>query len=67
MKFRVNINETLTRSVVVDAHNEKDAEYKVKQLYKREKIVLDYGDFVGEPTIDCVCQCSDLDECTKFD
>ncbi|MBR5651819.1 MAG: DpnD/PcfM family protein [Bacteroidales bacterium] len=53
MKYLVNIEEVLSRDVVIEAENENDAEDKVEQLYHECKIVLDYNDFIGEPTIKC--------------
>lgn len=37
MKYLVNVEEILTRDVVVDAESEELAEIKVKQLYRDEK------------------------------
>jgi hypothetical protein len=59
MKYLVNIEEVLTRDVVVDAENEEDAEIKVKHLYRDEEIVLDYDDFIGQPTIRCIQRCNE--------
>lgn len=67
MKYLVNVEEILTRDVVIEAKDENDAEDKVKQLYHDCKIILDYHDFVGEPTIKCKCICADTEECTEFD
>ena len=67
MKYLVNVEEILTRDVVIEAEDEADAEDKVEQLYNECKIVLDYHDFVGEPTIKCKRICSDNEECTEFD
>lgn len=66
MKFLVNIEETLTRNVIVEAENQEDAEDKVEQLYRDCKIVLDYSDFIGEPTIECKRICDESEECTEF-
>ena len=59
MKYLVNIEEVLSRDVVIEAENENDAEDKVEQLYHECKIVLDYHDFIGEPTIKCKRVCAD--------
>lgn len=67
MKYLVNIEEILTRDVVVDAKSEEDAEIIVKHLYRDGKIVLDYGDFIGEPTIKCKQSCNETVDCKVFD
>jgi len=59
MKYIVNIEEILSRNIIVDAKNEEDAEYQVKQLYHSKKVVLDAGDFIGEPTIKCQRVCAE--------
>lgn len=66
MKFLVNVEEILTRDVIIEAENESEAEDKVEQLYRDCKIVLDYSDFVGEPAIKCKRTCSEAEECTEF-
>lgn len=67
MKYLVNVEEILTRDVVIEAEDEADAEYKVERLYFDEKIVLNDGDFIGEPTIKCQRICNEMEECTEFD
>lgn len=66
MKYLVNVEEILTRDVIVEAEDETDAEYKVERLYFDEKIVLNDNDFIGEPTIKCKRICSEIEECTEF-
>lgn len=66
MKYLVNIEEILSRDVVVEAECEEDAEIKVEYLYQNEKIVLDYSDFIGEPTIKCKRICNESEDCTEF-
>lgn len=46
MKYQVTITETLSRTVDVEAHNEREAEEAIRELYRGEDIVLDSGDFV---------------------
>lgn len=41
MKYKVNIEELLSRIVEVEADNEEDAENKVRVMYNKEEIVLD--------------------------
>ena len=67
MKYLVNVEEILSRDIIIEAEDETDAEYKVEQLYHQEKIVLDYSDFIGEPTIKCLRICDDAEECTELD
>ncbi len=66
MKFLVNIEEILTRDVIVEAEDENDAESIVEGLYYDCKIVLNDNDFIGEPTIKCKRKCSETEECTEF-
>ena len=44
MKYRVNIEEILSRVIEVEADNPEDAEYKAEQMYKNEEVVLDAND-----------------------
>ena len=66
MKYLVNIEETLTRNVIVEAKDAEEAEYKVEQLYRDRAIVLDYSDFIGEPTIKCKQLCAETEACSEF-
>ena len=45
MKYKVNVEELLSRIVEVEAENEKEAEEKVREMYMNEDIVLDASDF----------------------
>ena len=45
MKYKVNVEELLSRIVEVEAENEEEAEKKVKEMYMDEEIVLDASDF----------------------
>ena len=45
-KYQVEINETLSRIVEIEAENESDAISKIKDLYRQEKIVLDSEDYL---------------------
>ncbi|MGN0235160.1 MAG: DpnD/PcfM family protein [Paludibacteraceae bacterium] len=54
-RYLVNIEEVLSRDIIVEAESAEEAEYKVEQLYRTCGIVLDAGDFVGTPTIKCRC------------
>lgn len=67
MKYVVNIEELLSRDIVIEADNEEQAELKVKQLYCKGKIVLDYGDFIGKPMIKCKHSCDETIKCINLD
>ena len=67
MKYLVKVEEILSREIIIEAEDETDAESKVNDLYRKEKIVLDYNDFIGEPTIKCQRVCAEIEEYTKFD
>ena len=54
MKYKVEIEEILRRTVEVEAASQDDAERQVRQLYRDCQIVLDADDFIGEPTIKCI-------------
>ena len=45
MKYKVNVEELLSRIVEVEAENEEEAEEKVREMYMNEDIVLDASDF----------------------
>ena len=45
MKYKINIEELLSRVVEVEAENEEKAEEKVREMYMNEDIVLDTSDF----------------------
>ena len=45
MKYKVNVEELLSRIVEVEAENEEEVEDKVREMYMNEDIVLDASDF----------------------
>lgn len=45
MKYSVTIEETLSRTVEIEADSKQDAIEKAKKQYKNEDIVLDVDDF----------------------
>ena len=45
VKYKVNVEELLSRIVEVEAENEEEAEIKVREMYMNEDIVLDASDF----------------------
>ena len=61
MKYLVTVEEILSRDIIIEAENEIDAEMQVEDLYRTEKIVLDYSDFIGEPTIKCKRVCTEAE------
>lgn len=44
-KFKVNITETLSRTIEVEAESKSDAKDMVRATYDNEDLVLDYSDF----------------------
>lgn len=45
-KFKVEITETLQKTVEVGADNKEDAMNKVMKMYKNSEVILDDNDFV---------------------
>ena len=45
MKYKVNIEELLSRIVEIEADNKYEAIQKVREMYAKEEIVLDAEDF----------------------
>lgn len=46
MNFRVEIKETLSRIIDIEAENEKEAIIKIKEKYRKENIILDNTDYI---------------------
>lgn len=44
--FKIEVRETLSKIVEMEAKTVEEAILKVKKLYKNEKIILDSGDFI---------------------
>lgn len=44
--FKIEVKETLSRIIEVQASSEDEALSKIQDLYKKEKIVLDADDYV---------------------
>lgn len=66
--FDVRISEELARTIEVVAENANEAYDKVYQMWKDCEIVLDSGDFVGEPEVRVGGQYDDiLDDQAKED
>lgn len=51
-KFKIEVQEVLSRVIEVKAKDISDAISKVANRYKKEEIVLDYSDFVDVDFID---------------
>ena len=45
MKYKINVEEILSRVIEVEAANQDDAEEKVKKMYNEQKIILGSEDF----------------------
>lgn len=41
MKYKVNVEELLSRIIEVEADSDEEAEEKVREMYRNEEIVLD--------------------------
>lgn len=61
MKYAVEVTETLTRRVVVEADNADDARDKAQLAYDASEIILDYNDYHGEMDIKCVGEANEAD------
>ena len=46
MKYKIEIKETLSRIIDIEADNEEGAIKKVKEQYSSEKIILDSNDYI---------------------
>ena len=51
MKYIVEIEEILRKTIEIEANSPTEAEIKAKQLYRNSEIILNSNDFIGEPTI----------------
>ena len=60
MKFKVEITETLQRTVEVEAASAEDAERQIRAAYLAGAIVLDAEDCMGVEIV------SRLSDCTRF-
>lgn len=47
MKFKVHIEETLSKDVIVDAETRQDARAMIEEKIENEEIVLSADDFTG--------------------
>lgn len=46
-KYKVEITETLQKTIEVEADNKEDAMHKVMKMYKNSEVILDDNDFVN--------------------
>lgn len=46
MNYKIEIKETLSRIIDIEAENEEGAIRKAREQYKNQKIVLDSGDYI---------------------
>ena len=53
MKYTIVIEEILRKEVAIEAQNAEEAACIAKALYRKGEIILDAGDFIGEPTFFC--------------
>ena len=44
--FKIEVKETLSRIIAIEANSADEAFSKIQDLYKKEKIVLDADDYV---------------------
>ena len=54
MKYIVEIEEILRKTIEIEANTPTEAEIKAKQLYRNSEIILNSNDFIGELTIKCI-------------
>jgi len=58
MQIDIEVTEILSRVVTVNADSVDDAIDIVRDMYRKEEIVLDYADFIGKATIEeCDLDC----------
>lgn len=46
MNYKIEIKETLSRIIDIEADNEEGAIRKVEEQYKNQKIILDSSDYI---------------------
>lgn len=45
--FKIEVKETLSRIIEIEANSDDEAFSKIKELYKKEEIVLDAEDYIN--------------------
>lgn len=53
--YKIRIVEILEKDVDIEAENNDAAIDKAKEMYKKEEIILDESDFIGEADFHNVC------------
>ena len=56
-KYKVEITETLQKTVEVEADNKEDAMHKVMKMYKNSEVILDDNNFVDLDFKNVYCPC----------
>ena len=46
-EYKIEVTETLSRTIHIEAASRDEAVKKVKDMYRNEEIVLDADDFIG--------------------
>jgi hypothetical protein len=54
--FKIEVQESLSKVVEIQASDSSEAILKVEELYKKSKVVLDYNDFVDVNFLDIKTQ-----------
>lgn len=44
--FKIEVKETLSRIIEIEANSNEEALFKIEDLYKKQDIVLDADDFI---------------------
>lgn len=44
--FKIEVKETLSRIIEIEANSNEEALLTIEELYKKQEIVLDAGDFI---------------------
>ena len=47
MNYKIEIKETLSRIIDIEADNEEGAIRKVREQYKNQKVILDSSDYIN--------------------
>lgn len=50
--FKVTIEEILSRTIEIEAKTKQEALDIALEQYRKEEIILDDNDYIGEPSID---------------
>ena len=50
--FKIEVIETLSRTIEIEAESKDEAYFKVREMYREEEIVLDYDDYIDTEFIE---------------